>query len=139
MTACRPRRLGPIPIVGSHGKNPLGTIVSQATHAVDPKDLFIAPAFAVQRVVEKAGWSMSSVDLFEINEAFASQMVACIRKLEVPREKVNINGGGIALGHPIGASGAHPRVVDLCDAESRSQARCRFALSWGWRSSCRRD
>lgn len=85
---------------------PLARIVSQATYPVEPRELFIAPAFAIRKVLEKAGWSTSDVDLFEINEAFASQMVACIRQLEVSQEKVNIHGGAVALGHPIGASGA---------------------------------
>jgi acetyl-CoA C-acetyltransferase len=91
----------------------LATIRSQAVFAAEPKDLFIAPAMAVRRAIEKAGWNPNSVDLFEINEAFASQMVACMRKLELDPAKVNVDGGAIALGHPIGASGARVLVTLL--------------------------
>ena len=115
----------------SQSKKALATIASQATFAADPKDLFIAPAFAVQRAIEKAGWNVGSVDLFEINEAFASQMVACIRKLEVPRDKVNVNGGGIALGHPIGASGARVLVSLLYAMQNRGVKRGVAALCLG--------
>jgi acetyl-CoA C-acetyltransferase len=95
------------------GRRPLATIRSQAIHAAEPRDLFVAPAFAVRRAMEKAGWTPASVDLFEINEAFASQMVACIRKLEIDPARVNVDGGAIALGHPIGASGARVLVTLL--------------------------
>jgi acetyl-CoA C-acetyltransferase len=97
-------------------------IRSQAIFAAEPKDLFIAPAMAVRQAIEKAGWSLGQVDLFEINEAFASQMVACIRKLEIDPAKVNVEGGAIALGHPIGASGARV-LVTLLHSLVRRQAR----------------
>jgi acetyl-CoA C-acetyltransferase len=73
--------------------------------------LFIAPVLAVRDAVEKAGWTLDDVDLYEINEAFASQIVACINELELDRSRVNIYGGGISLGHPIGASGARVLVT----------------------------
>jgi acetyl-CoA C-acetyltransferase len=91
----------------------LARIVAHATAGVAPRDLFIAPIGAVRKALQKANWTLDQVDLFEINEAFASQMVACIRGLEIPGEKVNIHGGAIALGHPIGASGARVLVTLL--------------------------
>jgi acetyl-CoA C-acetyltransferase len=75
-----------------------------------PRDLFIAPFLAIQGALAKAQLTTSDVDLFEINEAFASQMVACIRELKISEERTNIHGGGISLGHPIGASGARVLV-----------------------------
>jgi acetyl-CoA C-acetyltransferase len=85
---------------------PLASIRAYATSGVEPKDLFIAPVSAIRAVCNKAGISLQDIDLLEINEAFAAQMIACLRELELPPEKVNIHGGAIALGHPIGASGA---------------------------------
>ena len=86
-------------------------IVASFTSGTEPKDLFIAPVAAVEGVLAKAGWTSDDVDLFEINEAFASQMVACLKGLELDNERVNISGGGISLGHPIGASGARVLVT----------------------------
>ena len=86
-------------------------ILGSYTSGTDPQDLFIAPVKAVQGALEKAGLSADDVDLFEINEAFASQMVACVNELKLDREKVNIYGGGISLGHPIGASGSRVLVT----------------------------
>ena len=96
------------------GLQPIARIVAYAQAAVEPEWLFYAPVKAIPPVLEKAGWTASEVDLFEINEAFASQVLADIAGLkregyEIPMEKLNINGGAIALGHPIGASGT--RVV----------------------------
>ena len=86
-------------------------ICSSFTSGTEPKDLFIAPVKAVEGALAKAGMSAGDIDLFEINEAFASQMVACLNELKLDREKVNIYGGGISLGHPIGASGARVLVT----------------------------
>lgn len=85
-------------------------IVSSFTSGVEPRDIFIAPVLAVQGALRKANLQTSGIDLFEINEAFAAQMVACIRRLEIDPARVNVNGGAIALGHPIGASGARVLV-----------------------------
>ncbi len=85
-------------------------IVASHTSGTEPKDLFIAPVAAIEGVLKKANLSTSQIDLFEINEAFASQMVACMRELKLNEERVNIYGGGISLGHPIGASGARVLV-----------------------------
>ena len=95
-------------------------IVASFTSGTEPKDLFIAPVAAVEGVLKKSGWSIDEVDLLEINEAFAAQMVACLKGLKLDQEKVNISGGGISLGHPIGASGTRI-LVTLMHALLRTQ------------------
>lgn len=85
---------------------PLARILAYTTSGVEPKELFIAPVPAIRAVCDKAGMSLKNIDLIEINEAFAAQMLACLRELDLPSDKVNVHGGAIALGHPIGASGA---------------------------------
>jgi len=87
------------------GAKPLARIVAYATSGVAPKDIFIAPISAVRMVLEKAKLTLADIDLFELNEAFASQMLACGKELGLDEAKVNVNGGAVALGHPIGASG----------------------------------
>ncbi len=86
-------------------------ILASHTSGTEPKDLFIAPVAAVEGVLAKAGLTTDDIDLFEINEAFASQMVACLKGLKLDDERVNIYGGGISLGHPIGASGTRVLVT----------------------------
>ena len=91
--------------------NPLAKIVSWASVGVDPTLMGLGPIEAVRKAINKAGWNLDEVDLFEINEAFAAQSIAVIRELSVDPNKVNVNGGAIALGHPIGASGARILVT----------------------------
>ena len=74
----------------------------------------IGPISAVSKAIQKAGWSMEEVDLFELNEAFASQSLAVVKELKIDASKVNINGGSIALGHPIGASGNKDSYLVMC-------------------------
>jgi acetyl-CoA C-acetyltransferase len=93
------------------GREPLVRIVAQATSGVQPKLVMMAPVEAVRKVLAKAGWDLKGVDLFELNEAFSSQSVALIEQLGLDPEKVNVNGGAVALGHPIGASGARVLVT----------------------------
>ena len=88
------------------GAKPLARVVAYATSGVAPKDIFIAPVSAVRMVLEKAKLTLADIGLFELNEAFAAQMLACGKGLDLDEAKVNVNGGAIALGHPIGASGA---------------------------------
>jgi len=90
----------------SLGLPPLASIVAQATSGLAPKFVLMTPVEAVRRVAEKAGWRLADVDLFELNEAFAVQAVAVLNELGIDREKVNVNGGAVALGHAIGSSGA---------------------------------
>lgn len=92
--------------VQAHGLKPMARIVAQASFAQDPLWFTTAPVDAIKRVVEKAGLSIEDIDLFEINEAFAVVTLAAQQQLAIPREKINVHGGAVALGHPIGASGA---------------------------------
>ncbi len=93
------------------GAAPLARVVAHTTHATAPKDFPVAPIGALKRLFDKTGWSRESVDLFEINEAFAVVPMAAMRDLGLSHEKVNVNGGACALGHPIGASGARILVT----------------------------
>lgn len=93
------------------GLEPLARIVAHTTFAHDPEWFTTAPSAAIAQVVEKAGWSMADVDLFEINEAFAAVTMAAMADNGLDHEKVNVNGGACALGHPIGASGARILVT----------------------------
>ncbi len=106
-------------------------IVAQHTSGTEPRDLFIAPVAAVGGVLEKAGLKTSDIDLYEINEAFASQMLACIRELQLDPEVVNVNGGAISLGHPIGASGARVLVTLLAALKQRGLRRGLATLCLG--------
>lgn len=94
---------------------PLARIVAHATHSQEPQWFTTAPIQAITKVLDKAGWTVDQVDLFEINEAFAVVAMAPIKELGIPHAKVNVNGGACALGHPIGASGAR-LVVTLVNA-----------------------
>ena len=90
---------------------PLAKIVSWATCGVEPSMMGLGPIPATNKALKMAGWKISDVDLFEINEAFAAQCIAVIKDLKIPKEIINVNGGAIALGHPIGASGARILVT----------------------------
>lgn len=90
----------------AHGKKPLARILAQATFAHAPEDFNTAPIYSIQRLLAKAAMTVDQVDLFEINEAFAVTALAAKRELGIPSDKLNVHGGAVALGHPIGASGA---------------------------------
>ena len=94
-------------------RQPLARIIASATAGGPPEDLFIAPVEAVRMAVDRAGLSLGDIGLFEINEAFAAQMLACLARLDIAADCVNVHGGSIALGHPIGASGARVAVTLL--------------------------
>jgi acetyl-CoA C-acetyltransferase len=113
------------------GTKPMARIVAYATSGVAPRDIFIAPVHAVRRVLEKAGLRLGDIDLFEMNEAFAAQMLACGKGLGLDEAKVNVHGGAIALGHPIGASGARVLVTLLYALEQRGLRRGLAALCLG--------
>ena len=98
---------------------PLAKIVSWATCGVEPSLMGSGPIPASKKALEKAGWKISDLDLIEANEAFAAQSLAVIKDLRIPREKVNVNGGAIALGHPIGASGTRILVTLLHEMAKR--------------------
>ena len=101
------------------GCQPLARIVSHATHAQEPEWFSTAPVGASQKALAKAGWSVGDVDLWEINEAFAVVPMALMHDLKVPHDKVNVNGGACALGHPIGASGARIMVTLIHALQAR--------------------
>jgi acetyl-CoA C-acetyltransferase len=88
------------------GLTPLARVVGQASSGLAPKYVLMTPVEAVRRIAQKIGWKLGDVDLFELNEAFSVQAVAVLRELGIDPQKVNVNGGAVALGHPIGASGA---------------------------------
>jgi acetyl-CoA C-acetyltransferase len=110
---------------------PLAKIVASATSGVAPKDIFIAPANAIRMVLDKAGLGLNDIDLFEINEAFAAQMLACLKELRLDEARVNVNGGAIALGHPIGGSGARALVTLVHALQQRDARRGVVSLCLG--------
>lgn len=115
----------------SLGLEPMVRIRAQATSGVDPAWVMMAPVTGVQKVLAKAGWTADSVDLFELNEAFAVQAIAVTRELGIPFEKVNVNGGAVAIGHPIGASGARVLVTLMYEMIRRDAHRGVAALCLG--------
>ncbi len=102
---------------------PLAKIISWATCGVDPALMGSGPIPASKKALEKAGWKINDLDLIESNEAFAAQSLAVIKDLGIPKEKVNVNGGAIALGHPIGASGARILVTLIHEMKKRKSKR----------------
>ena len=110
---------------------PLARIAGYASAAVDPKVMGIGPVPAVRKALEKARLASGDIDLFELNEAFAAQMLACGGELKLDESKVNVHGGAIALGHPIGASGARVLVTLLYALEQRGLRRGLAALCLG--------
>ncbi len=105
------------------GVTPMARVVAQATSGLAPKMLLMTPVEATRKVLKKAGWSMNDVDLLELNEAFAVQAVAVMRELGVDPARVNVNGGAVALGHPIGASGARILTTLLYALKARGGKR----------------
>lgn len=105
------------------GLQPMARIVAQATSGLAPKMLLMTPVEATRKVLKKAGWTLEEVDLVELNEAFAVQAVAVMQELGLGPEKVNVNGGAVALGHPIGASGARILTTLLYALKDRGQKR----------------
>jgi acetyl-CoA C-acetyltransferase len=113
------------------GLTPLARIVAQATSGLPPKWVMMTPVEAVQKVITKAGWALDQVDLIELNEAFAVQAIAVTRELGVDPARVNIHGGAVALGHPIGASGARVLTTLLYALKQRNARRGIAALCLG--------
>jgi acetyl-CoA acetyltransferase family protein len=118
-------------IVRANALQPLARVVAHATAAVHPNFMGEGPIPASKRAFEKAGWKASDLDLVELNEAFAAQAIACVRGLDLDPEKVNVQGGAIALGHPIGASGARVLGTLLRTMEKRGKKRGMAALCIG--------
>ena len=113
------------------GAQPLARIVGQATSGLAPKMVMMTPVEAVRKVSQKVGWDLKAVDLFEINEAFSVQLVAVMRALGIDAARVNVHGGAVALGHPIGASGARVLTTLLYAMRRRGARRGIAALCLG--------
>jgi acetyl-CoA C-acetyltransferase len=113
------------------GKKPLARVVAQSTSGIAPSLIMMAPKEAIEKVLRKAGWKLEDIDLFEINEAFSVQLVALIRELQLDASRVNVNGGAVALGHPIGASGARVLTTLLYEMAARNVRRGVAALCLG--------
>jgi len=107
--------------VKARGMKPLGRIVSWATVGVQPSMMGMGPAPAIRKALDRARLSLADMDLIEINEAFAPQYLACEQELGLDRDKVNVNGGAIALGHPLGASGARLLLTLLLELRRRGK------------------
>jgi acetyl-CoA C-acetyltransferase len=113
------------------GRAPMVRIVAQATSGVEPKWVMMAPVGAVRQIWEKTGWKNEDVDLYELNEAFSVQALGVMRELGLDPNKVNVNGGAVALGHPIGASGARVLVTLIYEMIRRNAHRGIAALCLG--------
>jgi acetyl-CoA C-acetyltransferase len=113
------------------GAKPMVRIVAQATSGVEPKWVMMAPVGAVQQIWQKTGWKNEDVDLYELNEAFSVQALGVMRELKLNPERVNVNGGAVAIGHPIGASGARVLVTLIYEMIRRDVKRGIAALCLG--------
>src|SRR5271170_6074848 len=113
------------------GAQPMVRIVAQATSGVEPKWVMMAPVDAVRKIGEKTGWKSDDVDLYELNEAFSVQALGVMRELGLDPNKVNVNGGAVAIGHPIGASGARVLVTLIYEMARRNVKRGVAALCLG--------
>jgi len=102
-------------VAKANGQQPAAKIVAMAAHAQEPAQFTVAPIGAIEKVLDKAGWSADEVELWEVNEAFACVAMFAMRDIGIPHDKINVNGGGTALGHPIGASGTRI-IVTLLNA-----------------------
>jgi acetyl-CoA C-acetyltransferase len=113
------------------GAEPMVRIVAQATSGIDPKWVMMAPVSAVRKIWEKTGWKNEDVDLYELNEAFSVQALGVMRELKLDPDRVNVNGGAVAIGHPIGASGARVLVTLIYEMIRRDVYRGIAALCLG--------
>lgn len=113
------------------GREVLGRIVGQAVGGTEPKKVMMAPVIAVQKLLQKTGWHAADIDLFEVNEAFSVQAIAVCRELGLDLNRVNVNGGAVAIGHPIGASGTRCLVTLLYEMKKRDAKRGVVTLCLG--------
>jgi acetyl-CoA C-acetyltransferase len=113
------------------GIEPMARIVAQATSGIEPALVMMAPVEAIRRVIKRAGWTLDEVDLIELNEAFAVQAVAIIEELKLDPQKVNVNGGAVALGHAIGQSGSRLLTTIIYEMKRRDVHRGLVALCLG--------
>ena len=119
--------------VNEYGLSPLARIVAWGHHAQAPEWFTTAPVFAIEKTLARAGLGVDAVDLFEINEAFAVVALACAQLAKVPHDRLNVRGGAVALGHPIGASGARILTTLLYAMKERSAERglCTLCIGGG--------
>ncbi len=110
-------------VADAKGLKPVARIVATAAHAHEPAKFTTAPVDSIKKVLDKAGWSLDDVDLFEVNEAFAVVAMIAMRDLGIPHDKINVHGGATALGHPIGASGARIMATLISALQSHSKKR----------------
>lgn len=110
-------------LASANGQAPVAKIVALAAHAQEPKDFTTAPVGAIQKVLDRAGWSVDDVDLWEVNEAFACVAMFAMRDIGIPHDRINVNGGATALGHPIGASGTRIIVTLLNALKNQGKSR----------------
>jgi len=110
-------------VAAEKGATPVAKVVAMAAHAREPKDFTVAPVGAITKVLEKADWSIDDVELWEVNEAFACVAMFAMRDIGIPHDKVNVNGGATALGHPIGASGTRIIVTLLNALKSQGKTK----------------
>jgi acetyl-CoA C-acetyltransferase len=113
------------------GLKPMARIIAQSSHAQAPGEFTTAPVDAIKKVLARAGMTMNDIDLFEVNEAFAVVALAAKNALDIPHEKLNVNGGAVALGHPIGASGARILTTLLYAMKQRGARRGLAAICIG--------
>ena len=113
------------------GLHPVARVVGLAAHAHAPALFTTAPVFAMRKALARTGWSATDVDLFEVNEAFAVVAMIAAQELDIPADKLNVNGGACALGHPIGASGARIIATLLAALKTRGQTRGMASLCIG--------
>ena len=123
--------LMPVALAKQLGLTPMAVIKAQATSGVAPKWVMLAPVTGVQKVLQRAGWRIDEVDLFELNEAFAVQALGVTKELGIGLDNVNVNGGAVAIGHPIGASGARVLVTLLHEMRRRDAHKGVAALCLG--------
>ncbi|MEK9212360.1 acetyl-CoA C-acyltransferase [Sphingomonas sp. 2378] len=123
--------LAQLSVAEAEGLTPQARIVATAAHAHAPALFTTAPVFAIRKVLERANWSVADVDLFEVNEAFAAVAMIAMQDLNIPRDRMNVNGGATALGHPIGASGARIIVTLVAALRARGLRRGVAALCIG--------
>ncbi len=110
-------------VAEAKGAKPVARLVAHAAHAQEPKDFTVAPVGAITKVLDKAGWSIADVDLFEVNEAFACVAMFAMHDLGIPHDRINVNGGATALGHPIGASGTRIITTLIAALQNRGKTR----------------
>jgi acetyl-CoA C-acetyltransferase len=114
-------------VADAKGAKPVARLVAHAAHAQEPKDFTVAPIGAINKVLAKAGWSITDVDLFEVNEAFACVAMFAMHDLGIPHDRINVHGGATALGHPIGASGT--RIITTLIAALQRHGKTRGIAS----------